>query len=134
MNAKQLQRSMWAIAAALVIFVLARRWRTMMDTAWSNPQRAHTDSITVPLPSTSGTASTAPEDASEEDENEPEEEPGSGQTRKVSRDRRIKYHGQRYGPLPETLVGERVSVEEVDDQLHVSFGDQVVATFHLHAS
>lgn len=138
MNRTLFQRAMIALATALVTFVTVRRWRSRIQPP-SELGNQLDDAIRVQLPSTaSQTFDTALDtmalpttpvlDDLVDDDNGEE---GGQQTRKVSRDRRIKYQGRRYGPFPETLIGQYVHIDAGSDTLEARYDGQIVASFLL---
>ena len=129
MTAKQSRQTVWSLAAAVMIIITARRWWIVRNrAAHSSPQ---TERLVVPLPATTPTTVDAEQIEIVTPEDDQEDDHVELLTRKVSKDRRIKFHGQRYGPLPEHLIGQQVSVRQVGQELQISSDGEVIATFNI---
>lgn len=129
MTPKQFGLAIWSLAAAVMVIITARRWRTVRHRdASSDP---HNERLIVPLPVSTPTTVDSDQIETVTDEDDQEDEQFELPTRKVSKDRRISFRGQRYGPLPEQLIGQQVYVTEVDQELQVSVDGEVVATFKI---
>ena len=132
MTQQQLRWTLLAVASGLVTYVLVRR-RRQLAAALPQPLLQQAERFEIPWPSferkdAPATETPAAEDTAAEDEPEPD-----SLRRKVSVGSRISFRGKRYGPLPESLVGEYVDVETKDDRIFVLHAGTPIATFDLQA-
>ena len=133
MTQKQLRWALLAVASGLISFVLVRR-RQQLAAALPQPLLQQAERFVIPWPSLDRKdAAEAPEEEPAADEPGASEEEGEADSlsRKVSAGSRISFRGKRYGPLPESLVGQYVDVETRDDQIFVLHEGRPIATFSL---
>jgi hypothetical protein len=130
MTGQQLRWLLLALASGLVTFVVIRR-RQQIAAALPQPIVEHAERIVIPWTTLERrTASEAePTQTADDDEGESSE----SMRRKVSAGARISFGGKRYGPLPESLVGEYVDVETRDGKLFLLHNGTPVANFALQS-
>ncbi len=141
MTSRQLSWLLTALASGLVTFVLVRR-RQQLASALPQPLLQHAERIVLPWPAherkeAAAEVSSAEAQADEVDEENTSLDEGGGDAdsmrRKVSRGSRISFRGKRYGPLPESFMGQYVDVETRDDQLFVLHEGTPIANFTLQS-
>lgn len=141
MTSQQLRWLLTALASGLVTFVLVRR-RQQLASALPQPLLQHAERIVLPWPGhdrkeAAVEASSDEAQTDEMDEDTTSLDDGAGDAdsmrRKVSRGSRISFRGKRYGPLPESFVGQYVDVETRDDQLFVLHEGTPIANFTLQS-
>ncbi len=133
MTNQQLRWLLLAVVSGLLTFVAIRR-RQQLASALPQPLFQGAERFVIPWPSADrkGASANAPEEVAPEEE-ESEAEAGDSMRRKVSTGSRISFRSKRYGPLPESLIGQYVDVETRGDQLCVLHDGQPIATFSLQS-
>ncbi len=129
LTARQFRQLVWVLAAAVILVIIARRWRAFAGSTPAITQSSADWLVTAARTTTP----VLTENIVSTDADQQENEQAQLQPRKVSKDRRIRFCGQRYGPLPETLIGQQVWVEEIDEQLQITFDGERVAIFRIAA-
>lgn len=139
MNAHHFRWLLLALAGALLGYVVVQR-RKQLAAALPEPLVQQAERIVIPwtalerkldeLRSGDAEVATGDEEAAEPEDGE-EPEGDETQRRKVSRRHRISYQNKQYGPLPESLVGQYVEVEERDGELYILHNGTPVANFTL---
>ncbi len=128
-----------ALAGVLVGYVVVRRRRQLVE-ALPQPLVEQAERFVIPWTSMDRSSEAAPAqetpevDASDQVDGaeDAEETEGSDPSRrKVSATYRISYAGRRYGPLPASLVGQYVEIENSNGKLFVLHEGTPVATFDL---
>lgn len=135
MTTKQLRWLLLAIASGLLTFVAVRRRRQIAD-ALPQPLLDQAERFVIPWPTlqrTDADTSSAQADTSDVSGDDEEPENGESMQRKVSSGGRISFGGKRYGPLPESLVGEYVEVETRDNALFILHDGTPIANFELQS-
>lgn len=134
MTNQQLRWLLTAVAGGLLTFVAIRR-RQQLASAIPQPLFQGAERFVIPWPSADrkGAGTAALEEEVVPEEEEAESEAGDSMRRKVSTGSRISFRSKRYGPLPESLVGQYVDVETRGDQLFVLHDGQPIATFSLQS-
>lgn len=130
------QRLRWlllALASGLITFVVIRR-RQQITAALPQPLLDQAERFVIPWSALDRNAGANAEDTADivEASEEPEDTTDSPR-RKVSSTHRISFNGKRYGPLPESLVGEYVEVETSDGKLFILHDGNPIATFDLQS-
>lgn len=133
----QLRWLLLAIAGGLVSFVLIRR-RKQIAEALPQPLVEQAERFVIPWPSFDrSSAAEEPVEAAADEEDADlqgdaeDQASGDSMRRKVSSTHRISFRGKRYGPLPESLIGQQVEVETSDGKLFVLHQGQPIATFDI---
>ena len=141
MTSRQLRWLLTAVASGLVAFVVVRR-RQQLASALPQPLLQQAERIVIPWPghereelALDVSTDEVPADEAEDEGTSLDETAGDADStrRKVSRGSRISFRGKRYGPLPESFVGQYVDVETRDDQLFVLHEGTPIATFTLQS-
>lgn len=139
MTSRQLRWLLAALASGLVTFVVVRR-RQQLASALPQPLLQQAERIVIPWPGSDRRAAVAEISADEAQADEADDEntglddnvaDADSMRRKVSSGSRISFRGKRYGPLPESFVGQYVDVETRDDQLFVLHEGTPIANFTL---
>jgi hypothetical protein len=129
-----------ALAGVLVGYVVVRRRRQLVE-ALPQPLVEQAERFVIPWPSQERPGEAAPAEQTGEEaeaqsstaevEGAEEAENMDSNRRKVSTTYRISYGGRRYGPLPASLVGELVEIENSNGKLYVLHQGTPIATFDL---
>ncbi len=138
MNTHHFRWLLLALAGALLGYVVAQR-RKQLAAALPEPIVQQAERIVIPWTTLerkldelwSGDAEAPAGDEAAEAEDGEEAEGEETQRRKVSRRYRISYQNKQYGPLPESLVGQYVEVEERDGELYILHNGTPIANFTL---
>lgn len=139
MNYNQFRWLLVALAGVLVGYVVVRR-RQQLVGSLPQPLIEQAERFVIPWTSLDRPSAEAPAGgvaAADADSpggivDEPEEaEVVDSSRRKVSATYRISYGGRRYGPLPASLVGEYVEIEDSNGKLFVLHEGTPIATFDL---
>lgn len=134
MTGQQLRWLLLALASGLVTFVVIRR-RQQIAAAIPQPIVEQAERFVIPWTTLERRpekdAEQEPDAASGGDEDEAESSEST--RRKVSAGARISFGGKRYGPLPESLVGQYVEVETRDGKLFLLHNGTPVANFALQS-
>jgi len=141
MNQAQFRWLLVALAGVMVGYVIVRRRRQLVESL-PQPLVEQAERFVIPWTSLDRTNEAAPGNERDEADtqslagtaDEPEEpESETSSRRKVSATYRISYGGRRYGPLPASLVGEYVEIENSNGKLFVLHAGTPIATFDLTA-
>ncbi len=141
MTSRQLRWLFTALASGLVTFVLVRR-RQQLAAGLPQPLLEQAEHIVIPWPGLERRGARAeismdeaPTEEADDDGVTMDDTAGDSDSlrRKVSRGSRISFRGKRYGPLPESFVGQYVDVETRADQLFVLHDGIPIATFTLQS-
>jgi hypothetical protein len=136
MTGKQWRWLLLTVASGLVAFVIVRR-RTQLAAALPQPLIQQAERFVIPW-STLDRSRASDEAALADDEtgdgaSENDEQDAESPRRKVSSTNRISFLGKRYGPLPDSLIGQYVEVETRDNTLFVLHEGTPIANFELQS-
>lgn len=139
MSYAQFRWLLLALAGVLVGYVVVRRRRQLVE-ALPQPLVEQAERFVIPWPSAERPSDAAPTPATAADEagaadadveEADDTESVDSSRRKVSATHRISYAGRRYGPLPASLVGQYVEIEDSNGKLFVLHEGTPIATFDL---
>ncbi len=142
MTQQQFRWLLLACAGGLIAFMAVRR-RQQLAAALPEPLMQQAERFVIPWSTLDRTSTNAEAndqaddtqadqtDVSDELNDEADQENSGSMQRKVSATNRISFGGKRYGPLPQTLVGQYVDVEVRNGQLFILHQGTPIATFDL---
>jgi hypothetical protein len=135
MTGKQWRWLLLTVASGLVAFVIVRR-RTQLAAALPQPLIQQAERFVIPWSTLDRSRSdeAAPaDDETGDGASENDEQDAESPRRKVSSTNRISFLGKRYGPLPDSLIGQYVEVETRDNTLFVLHEGTPIANFELQS-
>lgn len=137
MTSKQWRWLLLTVASGLVAFVIVRR-RSQLAAALPQPLIQQAERFVIPWstldrsrPAADDAETIQADDEATDAAGENDEHDGDSPRRKVSSTNRISFLGKRYGPLPDSLIGQYVEVETRDDTLFVLHEGTPIANFEL---